>query len=175
MTDSTVWVAVFTGATAVLASWVTTQGNARAARVQAEASARVQHRDRIRETRRGAYLDLMEQAHLTGQLYWRVGDAYAQLDDPEDRLTRVQELRDELRGAFDPLMRAVRVVVLEGPVPAAEAATAVQQAAAQANRALWHVTRGDPGAHERFDGAHEVFRHTLERFTGTARDAMNTV
>ncbi|MCX4574836.1 hypothetical protein [Streptomyces sp. NBC_01571] len=174
MTDSTVWVAVFTGATAVLAGWVTTLGNARAARVQAEASARVQHRDRLRETRRAAYLDLMEQAHLTGQLYWRVGDAYAQLDDPDDRLTRVQELRDELRAAFDPLMRGVRVVVLEGPVRAAEAANALQQAAAQANRALWRVTCGDPGARERFDEAHAAFRHTLERFTGTARDAMST-
>ncbi|MEV6528033.1 MULTISPECIES: hypothetical protein [Streptomyces] len=173
MTDSTVWVAVLTGATAVLAGWVTTLGNARAARVQAEASARVQHRDRLRETRRAAYLDLMEQAHLTGQLYWRVGDAYTQLDDPDDRLTRVQELRDELRGAFDPLMRGVRVVVLEGPVRAAEAATALQQAAAQANRALWRVTCGDPGARERFEEAHAAFRHTLERFIGTARDAMS--
>ncbi|MFF1702665.1 hypothetical protein [Streptomyces sp. NPDC058252] len=182
MTDSAVWVAVFTGATAVLAGWVTTLGNARAAKVQAEASAQVQHRDRIRELRRAAYLDLMEQAHTVGQVYWRVGDAYVQLPDQDARLARIEELRGELRAAFDPLMRSVRVIVLEGPAPAAEAAEAVQRAAAMANRALWRVTEsapdagersdGAPGARERFDEARDVFRHSLERFTTVARDAM---
>lgn len=148
------WVGVFTGATAVLASWVTTLGNARAAKVQAEASAQVQQRGRVREIRRAAYLDLMEQAHITGELFWRVGDAYAQLDDPDDRLTRIQGLRVELRDAFDPLMRCVRVIVLEGPAPAAEAAKGVQRNAAEACRALWRVTEGDPGARERFDEDH---------------------
>ena len=166
------WVAVFTGATAVLAGWVTTQGNARAAKVQAEASAQAQHRDRVRETRRAAYLDLMEQAHVTGGLYARVGDAYAQLDDPDARLTCLRELRVELRDAFDPLMRRVRIVFLEGPAPAADAAEAVQWAAAQANRALWRITEGDLGARERFDEAHGVFRDLLERFIEAARAAM---
>ncbi|AVH58859.1 MULTISPECIES: hypothetical protein [Streptomyces] len=172
MTDGAVWVAVFTGATAVLASWVTTLGNARAAKVQAEASAWAQQRDRIRELRRAAYLDLMEQAHITGELYWRVGDAYAQLSAPDGRLARIQELRVELRTAFDPLMRCVRVVLLEGPAPAAEAAVAVQGAALEANRALWRITEGDSGARERFDEAHGVFRRRLERFVEAARNAM---
>lgn len=166
------WIGVFTGATAVLASWVTTLGNARAAKVQAEASARVQHRDRVRELRRAAYLELMEQAHITGELYWRVGDAYVQLAAPDARLARIQELRIELRSAFDPLMRCVRVVLLEGPAPAAAAAEAVQRAASEANRALWRVTEGDPGARERFDEAHGVFRLGLERFVEVARTAM---
>ncbi|MCX5557548.1 hypothetical protein [Streptomyces sp. NBC_00038] len=172
MADSVVWVGVFTGATAVLASWVTTLGNARAAKVQAEASAQVQRRDRVRETRRAAYLELMEQAHITGELFWRVGDAYAQLDDPDDRLTRIQGLRVELRDAFDPLMRCVRVIVLEGPAPAAEEAKGVQQTAAEACRALWRVTEGDPGAHGRFDENHRAFRHRLEEFIEAARTAM---
>ncbi|MFE6482949.1 hypothetical protein ACFVGN_08445 [Streptomyces sp. NPDC057757] len=170
--DSVVWVGVFTGATAVLASWVTTLGNARAAKVQVEASVRAQHRDRVREIRRAAYLDLMEQAHVTGQLYWQVGDAYFQLTDSDERLTRVQELRVELRGAFDPLMRCVRVIVLEGPAPAAEAAEAVMGAAAEANSALARVSRGEPGARERFDETHAVFRHRLERFIEEARTIM---
>jgi hypothetical protein len=49
MTDSAVWVAALTGGTAVLAGWVTSHGNARAARIQAEASARAQDHSRIRE------------------------------------------------------------------------------------------------------------------------------
>ncbi|MCX4974661.1 hypothetical protein [Streptomyces sp. NBC_00620] len=172
MADSVVWVGVFTGATAVLASWVTTLGNARAAKVQAEASAQVQQRGRVREIRRAAYLDLMEQAHITGQLYWTAGDAFYQLADPAARLTRIQELRTELRSAFDPLMRCVRVIVLEGPAPAAEAAEALMQTAAEANSALRRVSQGDPGAREEFDETHEAFRHRLEQFIAEARTAM---
>ncbi|MFF1679662.1 hypothetical protein ACFVYG_26975 [Streptomyces sp. NPDC058256] len=79
---------------------------------------------------------------MAGSAVW----AYAQLDDPGDRLTRVQGFRVELRDAFDPLMCCVRVIVLEGPAPAAEAAKGVQRTAAEACRALWRVTEGDPGA-----------------------------
>ncbi|MEW2574006.1 hypothetical protein [Streptomyces sp. NPDC047070] len=99
--DSTVWVTVFTGGTAVLASWVTTLGNARAARVQAEVSIEGQRRDHVRSSRRNAYLDLMEQAHVIGELYWRVGDAYGQLADHAARLPRIEETRVQLRVAFD--------------------------------------------------------------------------
>ncbi|MET8346739.1 hypothetical protein [Streptomyces microflavus] len=91
--DIAVWIAAFTGGTAVLASWVTTLGNARAARVQAEASARTQHRGQVRELRRSAYLDLMEHAHLVGELYWKVGDAIHQIPDPTQQLARFEELR----------------------------------------------------------------------------------
>ncbi|MFC9846519.1 hypothetical protein ACFWFF_18930 [Streptomyces sp. NPDC060223] len=173
MADSVVWVGVFTGATAVLASWVTTVGNARAAKVQAEASAQAQQRGRVREIRRAAYLDLMEQAHITGQLYWRVGDAFYQLPDPADQLTRIQELRTELRSAFDPLMRCVRVIVLEGPAPAAEAAEVLLAAAAEANGALAGVSDDDnPQSRARFEETHGVFRDRLEQFIGEARTAM---
>ncbi|MFJ2826657.1 hypothetical protein ACIPC1_03470 [Streptomyces sp. NPDC087263] len=173
MTDSVVWVGVFTGATAVLASWVTTVGNARAAKVQAEASAQAEQRGRVREIRRAAYLDLMEQAHLTGQLYWRVGEAFFHLVDPTERLTHIQELRTELRSAFDPLMRCVRVIVLEGPAPAAEAAEALMRAAAEANSALARVSEsGAPGSRELFGETHGAFRDRLEQFIGEARTAM---
>jgi hypothetical protein len=69
-------VAVLTGGTAVLASWVTSRGNARTARLQAEAAALAEDRSRVRQTRRTAYLDFLEQAHVTGELYYRLGDVY---------------------------------------------------------------------------------------------------
>jgi hypothetical protein len=174
MVDSTVWVAVFTGGTAVLASWVTSQGNARATRVQAEASARVQNDGRIRETRRAAYLELIEQAHVIGELYWRLGDVYAQLSDADAQRARVEELRIDLRDAFDPLMRCARVIVLEGPASVADAAEAVKLAASEANTALWMVSQDGPGARERFDEAHRVFRFKLDGFIVAARAAMGT-
>lgn len=142
MADGTVWVAVLTGGTAVLASWVTSRGNARAARIQAEASAHAQRHSRAREIRRTAYLEFIEQAHITGELYYMLGDVYAQLTDPDEQLNRIQQLRTDLRDAFDPLTRCVRVIVLEGPAPVVEAARAVRQAASDANNALWVVSQG---------------------------------
>lgn len=168
------WIAVFTGGTAVLASWVTTLGNARTARVQAETSVQAQHRDRVRNSRREAYLDLMEQAHATGELYWRVGDVYVQLTDQAGRLARIEDIRTHLRNAFDPLMRCVRVIVLEGPETVAQAARGVLEAAYEANSALWRVAEGEPQARERFDEAQERFRHRLEEFIEAAHAAVGT-
>jgi hypothetical protein len=146
MTDDALWVAVLTGGTAVLASWVTSRGNARAVRIQAEASAQTQRQSRSRETRCTAYLEFIEQAHITGELYWRLGDVYAQLTDPGEQLDRIQRLRADLRGAFDPLSRCARVIILEGPAPVVEAAEAVRQAAADANHFLWEISRAENGA-----------------------------
>jgi hypothetical protein len=174
MVDSAVWVTAFTGATAVLASWVTSQGNARASRIQAEASARAQQHGHIREVRRTAYLELMEQAHITGEFYWRLGDVYVQLTDADAQLVRIEQLRADLRDAFAPLMRCVRVVVLEGPLPVAEAAEALQQAAAAANSAMRRISLSEADARSRFEEAHSHFRRRLESFIEAARAATDT-
>jgi hypothetical protein len=174
MADSALWVAVLTGGTAVLASWVTSRGNARAAKVQAEASAQAQQHSRVREARRTAYLEFIEQAHITGELHWRLGDIYVQVADPDDQLARLNQLRDELRDAFDPLMRCARTISLEGPAPVAEAAEAVRRAASDANGGLWMLSQGMDGATERFDQAHRVFRRELDRFIEAARTAMQS-
>jgi hypothetical protein len=173
MIDEALWVAALTGGMAVLASWVTSQGNARAARVQAEASARVQHLSQIRETRRSAYLELIEQAHITGELYWRLGDVYAQLTDADAQMARIQQLRVELRDEFDPLMHCARVILVEGPRPVAEAGDAVRRAASDAKAALWRVSEGQVGARARFDEAHMGFRSCLDGFIEAARAAID--
>ncbi|NUP19412.1 MAG: hypothetical protein HOZ81_25670 [Streptomyces sp.] len=174
MGDSTVWVAAFTGGTAVFASWVTNLGNVRAARVQAEASDQAQHRERVRALRRTAYLELMEHAHVIGELYRRVVDAFNQITDPGRQLTRCEELRSELREAYDPLMHSVRVVVLEGPSATAEAAQAVLDSARDVNRCLWRITRGDVDARPRFHEVQEAYLARLSRFVDAARAAMES-
>ncbi len=170
--DGAMWVAALTGGTAVLASWVTNLGNVRAARAQAESSALAQERGRVRELRRAAYLELMEQAHVTGELYWRAVFAFAQLDDADELLTRIQELRGELRDAYDPLMRSVRVIALEGPGEVAGAAESVLEAAAETNRTLWHFVLGEAGARERFDERQGEFKRVLAGFVAAAREGM---
>lgn len=172
--DSAVWVAAFTGGTAVLAGWVTNLGNVRTAKAQAEASARTQHLSRVRELRRAAYLEFMERAHVTGELYWQVTFAFNQVADPDRLSERIHDLRTELRGAYDPLMRGVRVVVLEGPAGPAEAAEAVIEVVTRTNRALWQVTLGEPDARARFDEGQQVFADRLERFVEAARAAMGS-
>jgi lipopolysaccharide biosynthesis regulator YciM len=167
--DSTVWVAILTGGTAILAGWVASIGNARAARIQAEASAKAQHHARIREARRTAYLEFLEQAHITGELYYRLGDIYIQLTQPDEQSKKLDELRTALRDAYDPLARCARVVLLEGPESVAVKAEDVKQAVTDANGALWHVAQGTPEACSRFDGAHKVFRDRLQSFIKTAR------
>jgi hypothetical protein len=172
MTDDALWVAVLTGGTAVLASWVTSRGNARAARVQAEASAQNQQRSRSLETRRTAYLEFIEQAHITGEFYWRLGDVYAQPTDSGEQLARIQQLRADLRNAYDPLSRCARVILLEGPAPVVEAAEAVKRAASDANHLLWELSQAETGARERFDEAYQIFCVQLSKFIEAAQEAM---
>ena len=171
VSDSTVWVAVLTGGTAVLASWVTTRGNARAAKIQADSSAQAQRHAHVREMRRSAYLQLIEQAHLIGELYWRVGDVYAQLSG-HDAVARVEVLRVDLRAAFDPLMRCCRIVMLEGPRPVADTADALLDAATRTSRTLWDISRGEEDAREHFNEAEAAYRACLERFIHAAQAAM---
>jgi hypothetical protein len=171
--DSTLWVAVFTGGTAVLASWVTSRGTARAARIQVEASSQAQQLDHIRESRRAAYADVVERAHETAELYFQVKGA---LTGPEEQLVqRIRHLRGELRVAFGPLMRCIRLVVLEGPVHVAEAAEALSKSVITANGALQPLERSVEGAQAAYELAEAEFHRRLEQFTASAREALASI
>lgn len=171
--DSTLWVAVFTGATAVLASWVTSRGTERAARIQVEASSRAQQLDRIRDSRRAAYADVIERAHEAAELHFQVKRA---LTGPnEDLAQRIEELRGELRVAFDPLMRCIRLAILEGPTRVAEAAEALSKSVITANRALHPLEQSDEGAQDRYELAVAEFHRRLDQFTASAREALSSI
>jgi hypothetical protein len=117
-------------------------------------------------------LEFIEQAHITGEFYWRLGDVYAQLTDPGEQLARIQRLRADLRDAFDPLSRCARVIVLEGPAPVVEAAEAVKQAASDANHILWKISQAETGVREHFEEACRTFRVQLIKFIEAAQSAM---
>ncbi|GAA3572271.1 hypothetical protein GCM10022419_061430 [Nonomuraea rosea] len=142
--------------------------NARTARIQAETAAKAQQHGQIREARRTAYLEFLEQAHITGELYYRLGD------EADEKLAKLQELRTALRDAYDPLARCARVVLIEGPEAVAAKAGAVREAVAEANGALWHLAQDAPEARSRFDDAHRVFRDRLQSFIETARATLGS-
>ena len=122
--------------------------------------------------RRAAYLELMGHAHIVGELYRRVVDAFHQITEPGQQQTRFEELRSELREAYDPLMHSVRVVTLEGPSATAEAAQAVLNAARETSGCLWRITCNDADARARFDEVQGAYLRCLGRFVDAARAAM---
>lgn len=172
--DSTLWVAALTGGTAVLASWVTSRGTARAARIQVEASSRAQQLERIRESRRAAYVDVIAHAHRAVDLHFQAKSTLM-LFDTDTRAPLIKQARDELREAFSPLMRSVQLTALAGPVAVAEAAEELQESLGRANRALHSVQHADEEAPAAYESAEADFRRRLECFTATAREAVASI
>ncbi|WP_030261021.1 hypothetical protein [Streptomyces violens] len=179
MAESTLWtlsIAAVTGATAVLASWVTSRGATRAARIQAETAADSQRRERLRESRRTAYLDLIEQTHRMGELFWEVS-AVLQQPRTASGVAALRQLSDRQLTEYATLRRCARVVELEGPPAAAEAARAVQRSTGEFHRAIRHALGDQDGsaawsaAEERIDAAYSPYWATLEAFVDAARDA----
>ncbi|MER8161338.1 hypothetical protein [Streptomyces sp. NPDC094472] len=84
--DNSLSVAGLTGVTAIvassLASWLTSRGNAHAARIQVEASTVAQRREAARQTRRAAYLALIEQAQTVAEGLTVVAGGLAMADGP---------------------------------------------------------------------------------------------
>ncbi|MFF4954100.1 hypothetical protein [Streptomyces chattanoogensis] len=173
MGDSTVWtvaIAALTGGTAVLASWVTSRGSTQAARIQAETAARSQRAERLRESRRAAYLDLIEETHLMGELFWEIAAAL-RLPDSADRTAALRTLHDRQVAEYGKIRRCARVVELEGPPAAAAAALTVQKRTGPFHAALTAALAGDRDSHAAFDAAFSPFWKALEDFVEAARAA----
>src|ERR1044072_5065952 len=119
MADNTFWIAALTGGTAVLARWVTTRGNTRAAPIQADTAARAQQAERLRDSRRTAYLELIEQIHRMGDFYWEVSAAQRN-GDFRSRPALLDETLEREREHYGKLRQCARVVELEGPAAAGE-------------------------------------------------------
>lgn len=174
--DSTWWtlgIAAVTGGTAVLASWVTSRGSAQAARIQGEISARAQRSERLRESRRTAYVDLIEQTHRMGELFWEISAAL-RLPVSDARTAALGELRDREVAEYAKIRRCARVVELEGPPSAAAAALALQKATGPFYTALTDDPPGDTGRHDAFNAAYRPFWAALEDFVEAPRTAHQT-
>ncbi len=172
MWDSALLIAALTGATAVFASWVTSLGNAKAARIQADAAERTQRRTQLRESRRAAYLDVIEHAHRMGELYWEIS-ATRHIEDPAERVRALTVIQPRERDAYAQLRHGVRVVDLEGPPSVAAAAEALKGETRYFYRALGAMVRGEAGADDEFRSRYEPFWAALARFIDSARDALH--
>ncbi|MFJ9854659.1 hypothetical protein [Streptomyces sp. NPDC101150] len=173
MGDSTVWtlaIAALTGGTAVLASWVASRGSTQAARIQAEIAAGAQRAERLRESRRTAYLDLIEQTHLMGELYWEISTTL-RLADSGDRAAALAALHDREVAEYVKIRRCARVVELEGPPRAADAALALQKTTGPFFAAVKAGLDGDRDSPDAFDAAFSPFWKALEDFVDAARAA----
>lgn len=110
MPDNSLFVAALTGVTAIaassLASWLTSRGNAHAARIQVDAATAAQRRESTRQTRRAAYLGLIEQAQV-------VADGLRGVDGLS--APRTKAALTAHRDRHQQLRRAVTLIDLEGP------------------------------------------------------------
>ncbi|MGI5398130.1 hypothetical protein ACQEVG_01465 [Streptomyces sp. CA-135486] len=172
MSDNAFWIASLTAGTAVLASWVTSRGTARAARIQADATANTQRTERLRETRRSAYAKLVEQAQRMGELYWQVSDVY-QTGRHEEQLSVLGDLRLRLRNEYSKLRHLVWIVTLEGPSEVADAADGLRRSTTPPYRALLAAIEGDPDAAETFNECYAPFWQSVLSFVEAARTALH--
>ncbi|MCF3132680.1 hypothetical protein [Streptomyces olivochromogenes] len=169
MENGALWVALLTAATAVVASWVTSKGNAQAARIQAQAAAEAAHVARKGEARRATQLDFIQQANDMGILYRRI-PKYLKVEDREARLASLGELRDQLRDSYGPFLRCLAIVSLEchpGPI---EAAKAVHMASAEAYGRLVAVEE-DIREAEGFRQGVDTYLASVDSFVEAARQA----
>jgi hypothetical protein len=180
--DSAFWIAALTAGTAVLASWVTSRGTARAARIQADTTAGAQRVERLRQARRTAYAEFIEQAQRLSDVHWKVsevvrgaggGDARDGLG-PE-RVEELRRLRERQRDEYATLRNLTWVVSLEGPDEVAELANKVRRTTNPFHKAIEAMIEGDTGAVARFDSCYAPFWDALKEFIQASRDILHTM
>ncbi len=173
MTYSAIWISALTAATAVLASWVTSRGTARAAQIQANAVEKTQRTVRVSEARRSAYVSLIEQAHKMAELYWKVSDIHGSSGSRTDQLPALKDVRANLREEYGKLRHFIWVITLEGPDDVATAAENLRLATRPPHRALEASIAGEADASAAFDQCYDPFWQSVLTFVSTARAAVH--
>ncbi|WP_371649786.1 MULTISPECIES: hypothetical protein [unclassified Streptomyces] len=173
MTDSALWISSLTAGTAVLASWVTSRGTARAAQIQAAATERTQRTLRISEARRSAYVSLIEQAHKMAELYWTVSDIHKSGGSHAEQLPALREVQSSLRVEYGRLRHFIWVINLEGPDNVAAAAETLRLSTRPPHRALGASIEGEPDAVALFDQCYDPFWESVLAFVSAARTAVH--
>ncbi|MFD0449407.1 MULTISPECIES: hypothetical protein [Streptomyces] len=169
MGDATLWVAVLTAVTAIAASWVTSRGNAQAARVQALAAAEAQQAATRRDAMRTAHLAFSEQINHMGALY-RKTPAFLGIGDPSERSPALDRHLEELRTAYGEFHQQLNVITLDGGHSSRLAADAVHAASTHVYKTLLGIAAGTQGP-EDFASAVRAYWDTATAFLHAARQA----
>ncbi|WP_200308426.1 hypothetical protein [Streptomyces adelaidensis] len=177
MADNAFWIASLTAGTAVLASWVTSRGTSRAARIQADTTASAQRVERLREVRRTAYAEFIEQAQRLSEVHWKVSDVVrgAEAGIGPEQIEELRRLRDRQREEYAALRHRTWIVSLEGPDEVAELANAVRRSTNPFYKAIEAMIEGDAAAVARFDACYRPFWQTVKDFIKASRDTLNTM
>lgn len=177
MADNAFWIAALTAGTAVVASWVTSRGTARAARIQADTTAGAQRVERLREARRTAYAGFIEQAQRLNDVHWKVSDVVRGAEGglgPE-QVEELRVLRERQRDEYATLRNLTWIVSLEGPEEVADLANTVRRATSPFHKAIEAMVEGDTGAVARFDACYTPFWDALKVFIRASRDTLHTM
>jgi hypothetical protein len=176
--DNAFWIAALTAGTAVVASWVTSRGTARAARIQADTTTGAQRVERLRQARRAAYADFIEQAQRLSDVHWKVSDIVRAADSGGLGPRQVEELRalrDRQREEYAALRHRTWIVSLEGPDEVAELANAVRRSTNPFYKAMEAMIEGDADAVARFDACYRPFWQALKDFIKASRDTLHAM
>ncbi|WP_329267281.1 hypothetical protein [Streptomyces pseudovenezuelae] len=171
MGDSGWWVAVVTSVTALGASWITTWGNARSVRVEAEVVAQAGHVTEARNRRRDAYRELGAAVHALSEVFWRMEE----VDHAPTRTERAQiieEMQAVSRQRVGDVTKASRDVLLEGPAGVARTAAELRRRAVAAHLLLMQLKHGTEGQRSAYNDAYTAFRKHHVRFLDLARAAL---
>src|SRR4051794_23100527 len=108
---------------ALMASWLTGRATIRAAHLQVTANAETQRRDRTRELRRSAYVDLL--TYIT-EIQWRARDVVRRaVAGDEAALSDYRGVRNVIGSEF---ARRRYIVQLEGPKSVEESVSRIRNA-----------------------------------------------
>ncbi|MGW7244641.1 hypothetical protein [Streptomyces sp. NPDC054804] len=171
MTDATVWIAALTGATAIVASWVASRGAARAAEIASQSAAQERRVEKLRETRRAAYVDLITQAHTMESLYWEIKEA-VKISDPTAQQRAIADLRVREHHEFETMCRIARIIELEGPDDVGSAGRALRRSTAPFFEALNALAEGNAEAMTLFEESYRPFWDALTEFITSAAGAL---
>ncbi|MFK4069731.1 hypothetical protein [Streptomyces sp. NPDC029674] len=169
MGDSAIWIAVLTAGTAIGASWVTSRGNADAARVQAEASAAAQRAATHQDRMRAAHLAFIEQINAMGDLYRKVPTILGMKSLTEREAALAQHL-EEMRTGYGEFHRQINVVTLDGRRSSQPAADAVHAASTHVYKTLQAIADGTRNASD-FGPAVSAYWKTATAFIHAARES----
>ncbi|MFJ7151217.1 hypothetical protein ACIQVT_23945 [Streptomyces sp. NPDC100445] len=171
MGDGDWWAALLTGAAALGGSWITTRGNTRSVRVEAEVGAHAGQVAEARNRRRDAYRDLSTAVHALSEVFWRL-EVVDLAATREERTELLGQMHGASRRCVSEVTRTSRDVCLEGPASVVKAARELHRTAVDAHLLLVRLHDGTEEPRSAYEEAYRCFSEQHVGFLDVARVAL---